>query len=64
MMIEVLRARDRVIEVPVNYFTRSQSLYRRYQNVGTFFRLLWCICKKNVLYAVRDSRAGASRSLH
>jgi len=64
MMIEVLRARDRIIEVPVNYFTRSQSLYRRYQNVGTFFRLLWCICKKNVLYAVRDSLTGASRSLH
>jgi hypothetical protein len=46
MMIEILNARDRVIEIPVNYLNRSQSMNQRYQNFITFFRIFFLICKK------------------
>lgn len=53
MMIEVLHARDRVIEIPVNYFNRSQSMYRKYQNLTTFFRIFFLICRKRFLHFLR-----------
>ncbi len=43
MIIEVLRARKRVIEVPVNYFSRDlihPHVRSRYQTPGTFLRVL------------------------
>jgi hypothetical protein len=40
MIIEVLEAQMRVIEIPVNYFNRSQSLALKYQKANTFFRML------------------------
>jgi NDP-sugar pyrophosphorylase family protein len=48
MMIEALRARDRVIEIPVNYFNRSQSMYRKYQNFNTFLKMFSLICRKSI----------------
>lgn len=46
MMIEVLSDRKKVIEIPVNYFNRSQSMYRKYQNINTFYRFFMLICRK------------------
>jgi hypothetical protein len=40
MVIEVLASRQRVLEIPVNYYNRSQSLNRVYRNTATFFRVL------------------------
>ncbi|OHB66339.1 MAG: hypothetical protein A2V70_10100 [Planctomycetes bacterium RBG_13_63_9] len=48
MIIEVLAGRGRVIEIPVNYFNRSQSMHRKYQNIGTFFRILRLIVRKRL----------------
>jgi NDP-sugar pyrophosphorylase family protein len=49
MVIEVLRARRRVIEVPVNYYNRDLEfdyVPGRHQSVGTFARVLWLIVSK------------------
>jgi len=46
MMIEILKTRQRVIEIPVNYVNRSYSMYKRYQNIRTFFRIFLLIIKK------------------
>ncbi len=48
MVISSLNHRLRVLEVPVNYFNRSQSQNRHYRNAATFFRLLAFILKKRV----------------
>lgn len=49
MVIEVLRARKRIIEIPVNYYNRD-LLYpyvrSRYQSAGTFLRILRLIVRK------------------
>ena len=37
MMIALLDEHQRVIEIPVNYFNRSQSLHRKYRTASTFF---------------------------
>lgn len=39
MMIALLNRHQRVIEIPVNYFNRSQSMQRKYQTVSTFMRI-------------------------
>ena len=49
MIIEVLRARKRVIEVPVNYFSRDMihpHVRSRYQTPGTFLRVLRLMVRK------------------
>ena len=49
MIIEVLRARKRVIEVPVNYFSRDlihPHVRSRYQTPGTFLRVLRLMVRK------------------
>lgn len=51
MMIEVLRARQRVIEIPVNYYNRDlefDHVRGRYQNVGTFLRIAALIVRKRL----------------
>ena len=53
MMIELVQQRKRVIEIPVNYFNRSQSLQRAYQHPKTFFRFLILICKKRLQHLFR-----------
>ncbi|MBW2314287.1 MAG: NTP transferase domain-containing protein [Deltaproteobacteria bacterium] len=58
MIIEVLRARRRVIEIPVHYCVRNAELDyvpSKYQNLGTFFRLVWLLLRK------RLQAPGASR---
>lgn len=43
MVIEVLRARRRVVEIPINYYNRDLEfpyVRSRYQNAGTFLRIL------------------------
>lgn len=62
MMIEAVRARDRVIEIPVNYFTRSHSSFRKYQNFNTFLRMLYMICRRNLshIFGLRKNRTHES----
>ncbi len=52
MIIEVLSSRDRVIEIPVNYFNRSQLMHIKYQNPKTFFRFLFLILKKRLQFFI------------
>jgi NDP-sugar pyrophosphorylase family protein len=49
LVLEALRARKRIIEVPVNYYNRDvESSYVRskYQSTGTFLRILRLILRK------------------
>jgi hypothetical protein len=49
MVIEVLRARRRIIEIPVNYSARDREheyVPSKYQNVGTFLRILGMMLRK------------------
>lgn len=51
MVIEVLRARKRIVEIPVNYYNRDLIYPRvrsRYQNVETFVRILQLMVRKRV----------------
>jgi NDP-sugar pyrophosphorylase family protein len=51
MMIEVLRARRRIIEIPVNYYNRDRArahVRSRYQTLGTFMRILSLMLRKRV----------------
>jgi len=50
MVIELLQDRQRVIEIPVNYFNRSESLTRAYQHPFTVLRFLGLICGKRLKY--------------
>lgn len=49
MVIEVLRARRRIIEIPVNYYNRDLEfnyVRSRYQSFGTFIRILFVMLRK------------------
>ena len=46
MMIDLVQQRKQIIEIPVNYFNRSQSLQRAYQQPRTFVHFVCLICKK------------------
>jgi hypothetical protein len=49
MVIEVVRARRRVIEIPINYYNRSPEqdyVSSRYQNVATFLGLVRLMVRK------------------
>jgi len=51
MIIEVLRARRRVIEIPVHYCVRNAELGyvpSKYQSFGMFLRLVWLLVRKRV----------------
>jgi NDP-sugar pyrophosphorylase family protein len=51
MVIEVLRARRRVIEIPVHYCVRNAELEyvpSKYQNAGTFVRLVRLLLRKRL----------------
>ncbi|MGD8396666.1 MAG: sugar phosphate nucleotidyltransferase [Candidatus Eiseniibacteriota bacterium] len=48
MMLALLEARERIIEIPVSYHTRSYSMYRKYRNVRTFWRMLWLILRRRL----------------
>ncbi len=48
MMIALLNQHQRVIEIPVNYFNRSQSLQEQYRTSSTFFRMLLLILARRL----------------
>jgi dTDP-glucose pyrophosphorylase len=54
VMIELLVARERIIEIPVHYYSTSQSMYVKYQNVSTFWRMLWLIVRRRIKWAGRS----------
>jgi hypothetical protein len=54
MTMEMLRARDRIIEIPVNYYGKSYSLYRKYQKLRTFFKMLFLICFRGFVHYLKD----------
>ncbi|MDG2089150.1 MAG: sugar phosphate nucleotidyltransferase [Arenicellaceae bacterium] len=48
MVMQGLHHRQRIIEIPVNYFNRSKSLNLRHRNVATFIRILLFIVRKRI----------------
>ena len=51
MVLEVLQARRRVIEIPVNYYNRDplhEAVRSPYQTSGTFFRILWLLIVRSL----------------
>ncbi len=48
MDIETLRARKRLIEVPVSFLHTNEALAERYQRPGVFFRMLRTIIRKRL----------------
>jgi len=48
MTIALLDQHQKVIEIPVNYFNRSQSLQEQYRTSSTFFRMLWLILMRRL----------------
>ncbi len=48
MDLETLRARKRLIEVPVSFLHTNEALAERYQRAGVFFRMLRTIIRKRL----------------
>jgi len=48
MMLELLKQRLRVLEIPVNYHNVSRKLNKNYRNINTFFRFLLLLAKKRI----------------
>ena len=51
MVIEVLRARRRIIEIPINYYSRDLEylqVHSRYQTVATFARVLGLLVRRRL----------------
>lgn len=46
LAIEVLHDRKRIIEIPVNYYNRSEALNVKYRRIPTFFRILGVMLRK------------------
>ena len=61
--MELLRRRERVIEIPVNYVNRLHSSYQKYQNWGTFFSIFGTILRKRLAHVARRG-AREARSTH
>ncbi len=60
MVIEVLRARKRVIEIPINYYNNdleSPHVRGKYQNATTFLRIFALMVRKRVGEALALGRA-------
>jgi hypothetical protein len=58
MVVEVLRARRRIIEIPINYYNRDLEhlqVWGKYQNATIFGRVVWLLLRRrledSVLYA-------------
>jgi hypothetical protein len=61
-VIEVLRARQRIVEIPINYYNhdvRSDYVRSESQRVATFARAVWLIVTKRLeeLAAYRPRQA-------
>ncbi|HLY36625.1 MAG TPA: sugar phosphate nucleotidyltransferase [Candidatus Binatia bacterium] len=51
LVIEALRARKRIIEIPVNYYNRdvgTERVYSRYQTVAMFLRIVRLVLRKRL----------------
>ncbi len=48
MIIEIMSDRMRMIEIPVNYFNRSEEMNKKYRNRRTFLRILSMINSKRL----------------
>jgi NDP-sugar pyrophosphorylase family protein len=51
IVIEVLRARRRIVEIPINYYNRdmrSDYVRSEYQRVGMFLRVVWLMVRKRL----------------
>ena len=65
MVIEVLRSQRRVVEIPVNYFNRNlinAQVRSRYQNVGTFVRILGLMVRKRLNEMTPETPKSDTRS--
>jgi dTDP-glucose pyrophosphorylase len=58
LIVELLRRRERVIEIPVNYVNRTGSSYRKYHRFGTFLSIFGLILKKRVQHLLRPASRG------
>lgn len=56
MMIELIQQRQRVIEIPVNYYNRSASQQQHHRNPRTFFAFLKLILKKRLGFFFADKK--------
>jgi NDP-sugar pyrophosphorylase family protein len=51
IVVEVLRARRRIVEIPINYYNRdmrSDHVRSEYQSAGTFLRVVWLMVRKRL----------------
>jgi NDP-sugar pyrophosphorylase family protein len=61
MVVEVLRARRRVIEIPINYYNRDlhhRHVRSRYQSIATFYRIVSLIVRRRFLDSPLGRRGG------
>jgi dTDP-glucose pyrophosphorylase len=67
LIVELLRRRERVIEIPVNYVNRTGSSYRKYHRFSTFLSILGTILRKRVQHllapATRATATGGAGEL-
>ncbi|BCL62691.1 hypothetical protein DGMP_33840 [Desulfomarina profundi] len=48
MVIEILRNRNRIVEIPVNYSNKYQAMHGKYRNYRTFFSIFKVMLKKRL----------------
>lgn len=46
MLVETLKCRRRVIEIPVSFLIRRKGVWEKDQTLGTFFGMLWTIFRR------------------
>jgi UDP-N-acetylglucosamine diphosphorylase / glucose-1-phosphate thymidylyltransferase / UDP-N-acetylgalactosamine diphosphorylase / glucosamine-1-phosphate N-acetyltransferase / galactosamine-1-phosphate N-acetyltransferase len=56
MIIELLQKRRRIIEIPVNYQNRPGSAFRKYQNVRTYFSILFLMLSRKARHVFRPDK--------
>jgi hypothetical protein len=64
MVIEVLRARRRVVEIPVNYYNRDleyDHVRGKHQNVGTFARIVGLLVRRRLADSAIGGASDAAR---
>ncbi|MBU1568588.1 MAG: hypothetical protein KJ630_23545 [Proteobacteria bacterium] len=58
MTVELLNDRKRMIEIPVNYYNRSEAMNKKYRNRNTFLRILCMLGRKRLNIASPSTRGG------
>lgn len=56
MAVELLNDRKRMIEIPVNYYNRSEAMNKKYRNRNTFLRILYMLGRKRFNIGIEDKR--------